>query len=107
MAIKEAWDRLTNSDQLQFDTDNLSNQAQQLQSLAQELKDAQTSLRNHIDQLRNDWKTAAGDEFFKKFDEDWVRHLDTHIQMLEALVQALTYAADTYEPVYTEWSNIP
>ena len=105
--LKYAWDRLTNNDQLAFDTENIRAQAKQLQTLAQELKDAQTSLRNNIAQLREDWKTGAGNEFFKKFDEDWVKHLDTHIAMLDALVTALTYAADTYDPIYVEWSNIP
>ena len=94
------------SDRIDFNTDTLRGQAQVIGNLAKELKDAQTSLRNNIDQLREDWKTAAGNEFFRKFDEDWVSKLDSNIELLEEVVVALQYAADHYEPLATEYSSI-
>lgn len=94
------------SDRIDFNTDRLHEEANTIASLSQDLKDAQTALRNTIEQLRKDWKTAAGNEFFRKFDEDWVSKLDANIELLEQLVTALRYAADQYEPIATEYSNI-
>ena len=94
------------SDQLEFDTENLREQAMVIQGLANDLENAQNSLRNNLTQLRDDWKTAAGEEFFKKFDDDWVKLLDDHIEMLRALTVALQNAIDAYDPLATEYSNI-
>lgn len=94
------------SDRLDFDTENLNQQKQTIKNLADELRGHQDSLRSLISELKGDWKTAAGLKFFEKYDEEWVKKLDGHIEMLEALVSALQKAVDTYEPLATKYSNI-
>lgn len=94
------------SDVIEFNTDNLRGQAQNIGNLVQELRDAQNDLRKTINTLRSDWKTAAGNEFFRRFDEDWVRKLDSNIALMDELVVALKDAANEYEPLAQQYSNI-
>lgn len=94
------------SDNLEFDTENLRNQITVLQSLVDELNDAKDTLGNNLETLRNAWKTQAGLNFFKKYDEDWVNQLDAHIALVTDLLEQLKFASDSYDPLESEYRSI-
>lgn len=94
------------SDNFEFDTENLRTQANKIAEIANNLESAQKDLGAGLTQLREDWQTGAGDKFFEKYDSDWVKILDNHIKLLRDLVDALKYAADNYEPVAEEYAKL-
>ena len=97
---------LFDNDNFEFNTDTLTTQATKIAKIADDLEKAQRDLSSNLTQLREDWQTGAGDKFFEKYDSDWLKILDNHIKLLRDLVDALTYAAEHYEPVAQEYAKL-
>lgn len=86
-------------DNLEFDTDNLRQQADKIKSVTDDFRAQEKKLTSSIQGLRDTWKTGASKEFFKKYDVKWSSQLASYFDMLDALYNDLIYAVQEYESI--------
>lgn len=60
------------------------------------------AVRTSVEGLRNDWKSAAGDEFFKKYDDGLQDNLQLYADVLKHMSDNIDQAKKKYAEVIKE-----
>lgn len=74
--------------------------------LAQRMATLRTNLTNAVDEIRSGWDTAAGDEFFQKYDNEWLANIDNYIAVIGHMSENMQIANQKYGEVYQKADDI-
>lgn len=94
------------ADRLQFNVDDLTDQATALRDIASDLEDAGEKLSDNLDGLRSKWVSDASTKFFSSIDGDWKTAVAHYVELLRELADQLESAARTYEPLEDDYRRI-
>jgi WXG100 family type VII secretion target len=87
---------------LYLDKDALDTAKSNYSTYAQDMSTLKTTLEKAVDDIRSGWKTDAGDEFFKKFDDEWKKNLDDYIKVINHMSSNMQIAKNKYQTIFDE-----
>jgi WXG100 family type VII secretion target len=67
---------------------------------AQEMRNLKAKLTAAVDDIREGWNSSAGDEFFKKYDEQWIVNINDYIDVIQHMSDNMDIANNKYQTVY-------
>jgi uncharacterized protein YukE len=80
--------------------DAFSQGGRDLQTRCNELRTLRNNLNNAFSLLRKDWDSAAGREFFARFENNLIKNLDDYSLVFEHMSRNLSTASSRYEEVF-------
>lgn len=80
---------------IQTAKDEYNNYQTEMATLKRELEAA-------ISELKKSWKSDAGNKFFEKFDDQWVKNMSDYIVVLQHMQTNLNTAKNKYQDIYDE-----
>lgn len=86
-------------DALEAAKTNYKNYAQQMETLRNKLKGA-------VDDIRGGWKSDGGDEFFRKFDDEWLKNFNDYIAVIDHMAGNMQIAKNKYQSVFDEANKL-
>lgn len=69
---------------------------------ANRMEEQRNKLKTAVDDIRDAWKSDGGDEFFKKFDEEWLKNFDDYIAVINHMANNIQIAKNKYQPIFDE-----
>ena len=60
------------------------------------MNDLKDNMQNVVDSVKDAWKSEAGEAFFKKYDEEWLKGFTHYTEVLEHMVKNLDIATEKY-----------
>lgn len=90
-----------------FDIDAFDTAIQQYAEAKDKFCTVKQTLTDCIDSLREGWQSAAGDEFFKDFDDNLSPSLDQYINFVAYLSESLVAAKAQYEQIQQKANTLP
>lgn len=91
---------------LKFSEEALSEAKATYSNLAQEMRDLKAKLTTAVDDIREGWNSSAGDEFFKKYDDEWIKNIDDYIDVIQHMSDNIDLANNKYRTVFDEAEKI-
>lgn len=67
---------------------------------AQRMRELKSKLSRAVDDIKEGWKSNAGDEFFKKFDNEWEKNITDYIDVIQHMSDNMKIADDKYQKVF-------
>lgn len=67
---------------------------------AQEMRNLKAKLTTTVNDIREGWNTSAGDEFFKKYDDQWMKNITDYIDVIQHMSDNMDIANNKYQTVY-------
>ncbi len=87
---------------LKIDEEALNNAAEVYSAQHDSMEKIYKAVGVSVEGLRNDWKSAAGDEFFKKYDDGLQANLKLYADVLQHMSDNIEHAKTKYAEVITE-----
>lgn len=87
---------------LYIDRDALSTAKSNYSTYATRMTTLKINLEKAVTDLRAGWKTDAGDAFFQKYDNEWVKNLTDYINVINHMSNNMKTATDKYQEVFDE-----
>lgn len=92
---------------LKVDTDAIQTAITEYESIYQDIDTLKKDLKDIIQDLKTKyWQSAGGEAFFKKYDDGWVKNVDTYLKVLEFLKTELSSAKGEYEALITRANQL-
>lgn len=82
---------------LKYNTEAMDNVVKSYRECADQMDQLYNQMQNLVDNLGEAWKTEAGNEFFKKFDDEWVEGFNQYKEVLRHMANSLEKAESQYE----------
>lgn len=67
---------------------------------AQRMRDLKAKLDKAVEDIKEGWNSKAGDEFFKKFDNEWEKNIIDYIDVIQHMSDNMKIADDKYQKVF-------
>lgn len=90
------------SEDLRIDKDVLQSASNDYVNYAKNMASLKRKMDKAVSDIRQGWKSNAGDEFFKKYDEQWVKNLDDYTIVIEHMAKNMIIAKNCYQPLFDE-----
>ena len=81
---------------LKYNTEAMDSVVKSYRECADQMDQLYNQMQNLVDNLEGAWKTEAGNEFFKKFDEEWVEGFKQYKEVLRHMANSLEKAENQY-----------
>ncbi len=91
---------------LAFDLDQLKKLRDKTESIKITINEQRNSLITGLIHLRKDWRTPAGDYFFRSLDADWENNIDKFLETMERFNVVLNNAITEFEKVVDKANSI-
>ena len=85
---------------LMFSEDALKRARDIYSDQAQEMRNLKAKLTTTVDDIRDGWNSSAGDEFFKKYDDQWMKNITDYIDVIQHMSDNMDIANNKYQTVY-------
>ena len=85
---------------LMFSEDALKRARDIYSDQAQEMRNLKAKLTTTVDDIRDGWNSSAGDEFFKKYDDQWMKNITDYIDVIQHMSDNMDIANNKYQIVY-------
>lgn len=89
---------------LKYNTEKMDSVTKTYRECAASMADLQKKMQGMVDDVKDAWKTQAGDAFFDKFDNEWLKGFTQYRETLEHMANSLERASGQYALV-TERAN--
>lgn len=95
------------AEKLVVDIDALATAKSELNAECERMKTLKNELSTAVEDLRTKgWISEAGTEFFKKFDDVWIKNMDDYIEVIDYMIANVEYARGEYERVIDAANSI-
>lgn len=81
---------------LQYDTDTINNVKTQYVNYVTKMDEIQYNMKKMVDEIREAWRSEAGDAFFDKFDNEWLKGFEQYKEVLNHMSDILAVAGERY-----------
>lgn len=92
--------------ELKFDIEKINDMKKSMADSADDLSTYKDKVIGALDKLKKDWNTAAGKNFMKNVDTDWVKEVDNYIKIIGAVEKLLEEASTQYAKVEDEVDKV-
>jgi hypothetical protein len=76
-----------------------------LSDKAEEMRELKRGIESCFELLRMDWDTDAGKAYFYRLDNQLLKHLDNHANVIEHISENLKIASGKYDAVFRAAEN--
>lgn len=87
---------------LQYDTEKMTEVKQTYVNEVSKMEDIKSKMQKMVDDVKEGWDTEAGNAFFEKYDEEWLKGFNQYIEVLTHMSENL----DMAEGKYTQITNL-
>lgn len=84
---------------LKYDTDKMDSVKQTYNQCVSEMDSLQSKMQVVVDDVRDAWKTEAGDAFFDKYDNEWLKGFTQYKEVLSHVASNLNVAKGRYSEI--------
>jgi len=84
---------------LKYDTEKMQNVKTTYNDCVTSMNDLKSQMQGIVDDVRDAWKTEAGDAFFEKYDNEWLKGFTQYTEVLSHMAQNLDLASGRYSEV--------
>jgi|LSQX01.2.fsa_nt_gb WXG100 family type VII secretion target len=91
---------------LMLDQDAFATAKDKYSELANRMEALKVSLQNAVESVEDGWKSNAGDEFFRKFNDDWMTNIENYIEVIRYMSSNIDESNRKYGEVYTAANNV-
>ena len=94
------------SNVLKIDQDALETAKSNYTNYAQQMEELRNRLKSAVEDTRGGWKSDGGDEFFKKFDDEWYKNFNDYIAVIDHMASNMQIAKSKYQSVFDEANKL-
>jgi WXG100 family type VII secretion target len=91
---------------LQVNEESLKKAKTSYNEQAQRMRELKVKLCTAVDGIKEGWDSKAGDEFFKKYDNEWVKNITDYIDVIQHMSDNMQIADNKYQTVFDTADNI-
>ena len=84
---------------LQYDTEKMIEVKNTYNDAVSKMEDIKSKMQKMVDDVKEGWDTEAGDAFFEKYDEEWLKGFNQYKEVLTHMAENLNTAQGKYEEV--------
>lgn len=89
---------------LQYDTEVLASTKTAYEKAVTEMEGIKSDMETMVNSVRESWKSDAGDAFFEKYDNEWLKAFEQYKEVLQHMAYNLDIANNKYSEV-TQLAN--
>ena len=93
-------------DRIKYDTDIMRNTSQKYKECSEIMNEIKEGMQDMADSLRDSWKSEAGEAFFEKYDDEWLKSFVHYKEVLDHMAENLDYATGQYSSITSMSKNI-
>lgn len=82
---------------LKFDIDAFDTAINKYEAIAKALSDIKVNMEEAMTDLESGWKTPAGVAFRDMYNDNWAKHVDQYVAVLNKLAELLGKAKKDYQ----------
>lgn len=87
---------------LKYDTEIIDKTKRTYSEKANDMKSLQKEMESAVNNLRDCWKSEAGDAFFNKYSDEWVKGITQYQEVLAHMAKNLDNASGEYSKITVE-----
>ena len=81
---------------LKYDTEKMQAVKNTYNNCVKSMDELQSSMQAIVDEVRDAWKSEAGDAFFEKYDNEWLKGFTQYKEVLDHMALNLNQASGRY-----------
>lgn len=86
-------------DFLKYDTDEIGSAKSEYKTMAESMKNISSEMTKAIEGIKESWQSDAGNAFFEKFDQEFLKNFEQYREVLEHFAYNLGIAHGRYEEI--------
>lgn len=87
---------------LKYDTEKMQSVKDTYNECISSMDELQSSMQAMVDEVRDAWKSEAGDAFFDKYDNEWLKGFTQYKEVLQHMAANLNQASGRYSEITDE-----
>lgn len=84
---------------LKYDTEKMESVKATYNACVADMDALQTKMQAMVDEVRDAWKSEAGDAFFDKYDNEWLKGFTQYKEVLQHMAENLDVASGRYSEI--------
>ena len=84
---------------LKYDTEKMESVKTTYNACVADMDALQSKMQTMVDEVRDAWKSEAGDAFFDKYDNEWLKGFKQYKEVLQHMAENLDVASGRYSEV--------
>lgn len=84
---------------LKYDTEKMESVKITYNACVADMDAIQSKMQTMVDEVRDAWKSEAGDAFFDKYDNEWLKGFKQYKEVLQHMAENLDVASGRYSEV--------
>lgn len=84
---------------LKYDTEKMESVKTTYNACVADMDAIQSKMQTMVDEVRDAWKSEAGDAFFDKYDNEWLKGFKQYKEVLQHMAENLDVASGRYSEV--------
>lgn len=89
---------------LKYDTEKMDSAQRVYNECVTTMDSLQSKMQAMVDDVKDAWRSDAGDAFFKKYDDEWLKGFTHYKEVLSHMASNLNVASGRYTEI-TEQAN--
>jgi len=85
---------------LKINEESLKKAKTSYQEQAERMRNLKVKLSIAVDGIKEGWDSKAGDEFFKKYNNEWEKNITDYIDVIQHMSDNMKIADDKYQTVF-------
>lgn len=85
---------------LYIDEDALAKAHTDYSDQASRMTTLKDTLTKSIDEIRSGWQSNGGTEFFKKYDDEWLKNLKDYIDVIHHMAENMDHSIKKYDEIF-------
>ena len=91
---------------LVYDTELIEDTITAYNECVESMTTLETSMKDMVEDVKKAWKSNAGDAFFEKYNDEWLKGFKQYREVLEHMAENLGAAKKKYEEVTTQAKSL-
>lgn len=87
------------NDYLKYNTDKMAATKRKYMDCVRDMEHIQSKMKKMVDEVRDAWKSEAGDAFFDKYDNEWLKGFVQYKEVLSHMAENLDAASSRYSEI--------
>lgn len=84
---------------LKYDTEEINNAKNEYKRMADSMNNISSEMTKAIEGIRESWQSDAGNAFFEKYDQEFLKNFEQYREVLEHFAYNLGIAHGRYEEI--------
>lgn len=82
--------------------DDLETARKEYAQYAERMETLRSDLEKAVSEIRGAWQSDGGEEFFKKYDDEWLKNFNDYIAVIKHMANNVQVAKNEYQAIFDE-----